>query len=105
MVHANRFLQTKSYDAMRAGRLALSEFATDPRRSIFKRLMTVFDPQVTGQHQHRGHPDRARDRHYAMTEGLISVQFDPKTLETLGMSVIRARLPPRILTATPTPVR
>src|SRR6266480_973903 len=45
--YANRFLRTKAYDAMRSGRLSFSEFATDPCRSIFKRVMTVFDPQIT----------------------------------------------------------
>ena len=45
--YANRFLRTKAYEAARNGRLAYSEFATDPCRSIFKRIMTVFDPQVT----------------------------------------------------------
>src|SRR5207302_8554772 len=39
--YANRFLRTKAYEAMRSGRLSFSEFATDPCRSIFKRVMTV----------------------------------------------------------------
>ncbi len=80
--YANRFLQTKSYAAMRAGKLAFSEFATDPCRSIFKRLMTVFDPSVTDNTAVS--LARLGDRHYAMTEAPISVQFDPRTLETLG---------------------
>ncbi|HEV3128554.1 MAG TPA: carotenoid oxygenase family protein [Solirubrobacteraceae bacterium] len=82
--YANRFLQTKSYHAMRDGELALSEFATDPCRSIFKRLMTVFDPQVTDNSAVS--LAKLGDRHYAMTEAPISVQFDPHTLETLGFS-------------------
>jgi carotenoid cleavage dioxygenase-like enzyme len=69
---------------MRAGKLALSEFATDPCRSIFKRLMTVFDPQVTDNTAVS--LAKLGDRHYAMTEAPISVQFDPHTLETLGYS-------------------
>jgi carotenoid cleavage dioxygenase-like enzyme len=80
--YANRFLQTKSYAAMRAGKLAFSEFATDPCRSIFKRLMTVFDPAVTDNTAVS--LTRLGDRHYAMTEAPISVQFDPQTLDTLG---------------------
>jgi len=94
--YANRFLQTKSYEAMRAGKLALSEFATDPCRSIFQRLMTVFDPQVTDNTAVT--LTELGDRHYAMTEGPISVQFDPKTLETLGYS---ARYPGTFATAHP----
>ncbi len=82
VAYANRFLQTKAYSAVRDGRLSFSEFATDPCRSIFKRLMTVFDPQVTDNTAVS--LTRLGDRHYAMTEAPISVQFDPRTLETLG---------------------
>src|SRR5919197_2913377 len=82
--YANRFLRTKSYEAMRSGRLSFSEFATDPCRSIFKRLMTVFDPQVTDNTFVS--LTKLGERHYAMTEAPISVQFDPRTLETLGYS-------------------
>ncbi len=80
--YRNRLLRTKQSQAMRSGRLSFSEFATDPCRSIFKRLMTVFDARIT---------DNAAvslatlgQRHYAMTEAPLSVQFDPQTLETLG---------------------
>ena len=82
--YANRFLQTKSYQAMRGGKLARSEFGTDPCRSIFKRLMTVFDPQVTDNTAVS--LTQLGERHYAMTEAPISVQFDPHTLATLGYS-------------------
>ncbi|HEY2333851.1 MAG TPA: carotenoid oxygenase family protein [Solirubrobacterales bacterium] len=81
--YSNRFLRTKAYRAIREeGRLGYSEFASDPCRSIFKRIMTVFDPGIT---------DNAAvsvstlgGRHYAMTEAPLSVEFDPHTLETLG---------------------
>jgi carotenoid cleavage dioxygenase-like enzyme len=94
--YGNRFLRTEAYAAMRSGRLAYSEFATDPCRSIFKRLMTLFDPQIT---------DNAAvnltmlgQRHYAMTEAPISVEFDPETLETLGYG---QRVPGTFATAHP----
>ncbi len=80
--YANRFLRTRAYEAARSGRLAFSEFATDPCRSIFKRLMTVFDQQVTDNTAVS--LTRLGEKHYAMTEAPISVQFDPNTLQTLG---------------------
>jgi carotenoid cleavage dioxygenase-like enzyme len=80
--YANRFLQTRAYRAARAGKISYSEFATDPCRSIFKRLMTVFDPQATDNAAVS--LARLGERHYAMTEAPLSVQFDPRTLETLG---------------------
>jgi beta,beta-carotene 9',10'-dioxygenase len=82
--YANRFLRTKSYRAMRDGKLAYSEFATDPCRSIFKRAMTFFDPGVTDNTL--VNLARLGRRHYAMTEAPISVEFDLETLETLGYS-------------------
>ena len=94
--YANRFLRTKAYEAMRSGRLSFSEFATDPCRSIFKRVMTVFDPQVTDNTF--VNVTRLGEQHYAMTEAPMSVQFDPHTLETLGYS---ERLPGTFATAHP----
>src|SRR6266550_5013569 len=80
--YANRFLRTKANEAMRGGHLSFSEFATDPCRSIFKRVMTVFDPQITDNTFVS--LTKLGEQHYAMTEAPISVQFDPLTLETLG---------------------
>ena len=94
--YANRFLDTRSYRAARSGRMAYSEFATDPCRSIFKRIMTVFDPQVTDNTAVS--LTRLGERHYAMTEAPVSVQFDPRTLETLGYS---ERYPGTFATAHP----
>src|SRR5919197_1828841 len=96
VAYANRFLRTKAYDAMRSGRLSFSEFATDPCRSIFKRVMTVFDPQIT-DNTFVG-LTKLGERHYTMTEAPMSVQFDPDTLETLGYS---ERVPGTFATAHP----
>lgn len=94
--YANRFLRTRAYQAARSGKLGFSEFATDPCRSIFKRLMTVFDPQVTDNTAVS--LTKLGEQHYAMTEAPISVQFDPSTLETLGYS---ERYPGTFATAHP----
>src|SRR3954447_16947287 len=80
--YANRFLATKQLAAMREGRISYSEFATDPCRSIFKRAMTVFDAQVTDNTSVS--ITRLGEEYHAMTEGPMSVRFDPQTLETLG---------------------
>ena len=82
VTYTNRFLRTKAYQAMRDGRLAYSEFATDPCRSIFKRLMTVFDPHITDNASVS--LTKLGRRHYAMTEAPLAVEFDPETLATLG---------------------
>src|SRR4051812_24579024 len=41
--YANRYLQSRAYRAASdQGRIAYSEFATDPCRSLFKRVQTLF---------------------------------------------------------------
>jgi beta,beta-carotene 9',10'-dioxygenase len=82
VTYGNRFLRTKAYQAAKTGQLAYSEFATDPCRSIFKRLMTVFDPGITDNTL--VNVTKLGQRHLAMTEAPLSVEFDPETLETLG---------------------
>lgn len=81
--YANRFLRTRAFTAIRErGKLAYSEFATDPCRSIFKRAMTLFDPGITDNAL--VNVAKLGERYYAMTEAPLSVEFDPATLETLG---------------------
>jgi len=91
--YANRFLETRAYRAAkRDGRIAYSEFATDPCRSLFQRVTAMFSPKLT---------DNANvnlvelgERFISMTETPIPVQFDGRTLETAGV----AYKPPGMLT-------
>src|SRR5437764_3410177 len=80
--YANSFLRGRSYEEVeRTGRLSQG-FATDPCRAIFKRIQTIFSGEM---------PDncnvnvaRIGERYVAMTETPIPVEFDPKTLATMG---------------------
>src|SRR3954471_22784140 len=45
--YANRFLRSKAFEAAQGGRIEFSEFATDPCRSAFKRVASLFDPAMT----------------------------------------------------------
>ncbi|HVY96125.1 MAG TPA: carotenoid oxygenase family protein [Solirubrobacterales bacterium] len=83
--YANRFLRTKAYREAAAGRIAYQEFATDPCRSLFKRLTTMFRPALTDNCN--VNLARLGDEYVAMTETPIPVAFDPGTLETLGVAV------------------
>lgn len=84
--YGNRFLESRSYRAARAqGRIVYGEFATDPCRSLFKRVQTLFAPG-------RVLPDNANvnvmklgERFIAMTETPLPVQFDPHTLRAAGV--------------------
>lgn len=82
--YANRFLSTRSYrTAMETGRIAFSEFATDPCRSLFSRIQSVFDPQVSDNA--KVNIARIAARYMALAETPIQVEFDPETLATAGV--------------------
>lgn len=84
VAYQNKFLECKAYDAARAtGQISYSEFATDPCRSMFQRIQSVFSPRIT---------DSAKvsiaqiAQHYiALAETPIQVEFDPQTLKSVGV--------------------
>jgi beta,beta-carotene 9',10'-dioxygenase len=79
--YKSRFIRSRAYHEAQEGRL-LAGFATDPCRSIFKRVQAIFSPDVTDN------PNvnlaQIGDRYVAMTETPMPVEFDPDTLETVG---------------------
>jgi carotenoid cleavage dioxygenase-like enzyme len=83
--YANRFLQTDSYRAARdSGKIEFSEFASDPCRSMFKRVQSMFSPKLSDNTN--VNLTRLGERYIAMTETPIAVQFDARTLETAGVA-------------------
>src|SRR3954469_22617259 len=94
--YANRFLRSESYERSRRGEDIGQGFATDPCRAIFKRVQSFFSPDFT---------DNANvnlmqlgERYVAMTETPLPVEFDPRTLATLGHA---APAPGHVTTAHP----
>jgi len=82
--YRNRFLETKSrQEALEQGEIVRSEFATDPCRSLFGRVMSVFNPKPTDNASIN--VARIDDAYVALTETPIPVEFDPETLETVGV--------------------
>jgi carotenoid cleavage dioxygenase-like enzyme len=97
VAYANRFLHSRAYrEAQRTGRLAFSEFATDPCRSLFKRLTSALRPSVTDNGN--VNVSRLGDEFIAMTETPLPVVFDPHTLEAAGVAY---RPPGQLTTAHP----
>jgi beta,beta-carotene 9',10'-dioxygenase len=83
--YANRFLRTHAYRAAESeGRIAYSEFATDPCRSIFSRVFSIFSPKVSDNAN--VNLVKLGKRFIAMTETPMPVEFDPRTLETAGVA-------------------
>jgi carotenoid cleavage dioxygenase-like enzyme len=82
--YRNRFLETQSRtEALEAGEIVRSEFATDPCMSIFGRIMSVFNPKPTDNASIN--VTQMDDAYVALTETPIPVAFDPETLETVGV--------------------
>ncbi len=82
--YANRFLQSNAYKTAReTGKITYPEFATDPCRSIFSRLQTLFSPQFTDNAN--VNVTRMGERFIAMTETPLPIHFDSQTLGTIGV--------------------
>jgi carotenoid cleavage dioxygenase-like enzyme len=98
--YANKFLRSRAYTkAMSTGKIPYGEFATDPCRSIFSRIYSLFVPETADN----GSVSVARiaDRFVALTETPLPVEFDPQSLETLGFLDSEGRVPGQITTAHP----
>jgi beta,beta-carotene 9',10'-dioxygenase len=80
--YANRFLDSNAHRDAQEGEWRHGGFATDPCRSLFKRVQSIFSPDITDN------PNvnlvRIGERYIAMTETPMPVEFDAETLETLG---------------------
>ncbi|HEY2161351.1 MAG TPA: carotenoid oxygenase family protein [Solirubrobacteraceae bacterium] len=95
--YANRFLETRAYRAARdTGRISYSEFATDPCRSLFQRVSTMFSPKLSDNAN--VNLVKLGERFIAMTETPIPVQFDPETLAAAGVPY---KVPGQVTTAHP----
>jgi beta,beta-carotene 9',10'-dioxygenase len=84
--YGNRFLESRSYKAAREqGRMVYGEFATDPCRSLFKRVQTLFSPGSVLPDNANINITRLGERFIAMTETPLPVEFDPHTLQAAGV--------------------
>ena len=98
--YGNRYLHSRSYRAAQEqGRLVYGEFATDPCRSLFKRVQTLFSPGKALPDNANINVARLGERFISMTETPIPVQFDPHTLEAAG--VAGYEVPGQLTTAHP----
>ncbi|WP_264555549.1 carotenoid oxygenase family protein [Halocatena marina] len=83
--YTNKFLESRAYEHARdEGELRFGEFATDPCRDIFERVFTLFSSRAQTDNANVNIARHA-DRFVAMTETPLPVEFDPETLESLGV--------------------
>lgn len=98
--YANKFLHSESYNkAMEKGKISLSEFATDPCRSIFGRFFSMFNPKYTDNAN--VNIARIADKFLALTETPLPIEFDPETLETIGVYKYPGRISGQTTSAHP----
>ena len=87
--YGSRFIESRSYEGAKRGEWRGGGFATDPCRSIFKRVQQIFSPDLTDN------PNvnlaRIGERYIAMTETPLPIEFDPETLDTVGHLTLRRR--------------
>ena len=97
--YGSRFLESTAYQDAKDGVVRHGGFATDPCRSIFKRVQQIFSPDITDN------PNvnlaRIGERYIAMTETPMPVEFDSETLDTIGHLEYADRLKAHVTTAHP----
>jgi len=83
--YLNRYLRSQAFEEANAtGAISRREFATDPCRSIFQRVASLFVPEPFTDN---GSVNIAQwhDAVVALTETRLPVRFDPTTLATIGL--------------------
>jgi beta,beta-carotene 9',10'-dioxygenase len=84
--YGNRFLKGRTERAVRQeGRIAYPEFATDPCRTLFQRVQTLFKGGPEFGDSANINVVKLGEHFLSMTEAPISVEFDPRTLESAGV--------------------
>src|SRR5258708_29096977 len=97
--YGSRFLESNAYRAAKErGRISYREFATDPCRSLFKRVQTLFAPGRVISENANVNVTRLGERFVAMTETPLPIQFDAQTLHAAGTPY---RAPGELTTAHP----
>ena len=88
VAYTSKYLQTRALRAAReTGRMPFYDYASDPCVSLFRKLFAWFSPTRCDVFTDNANVNVGMlDGHVvAMTETPIPVEFDPETLETLGV--------------------
>lgn len=82
--YRSRFLRSPEWQGLQQkGRLTHPQFASDPCRSLFKKFTSMFLPEVGCNAN--VNITRLGERFLALTETPLALEFDPETLETIGL--------------------
>lgn len=85
-----KYIECDSYrKATEQGDLSYSEFATDPCKSIFKKVQSYVFPMLPNMTDNpKINIAKIGERYMALGETPMQVEFDPKTLEKIGVDEI-----------------
>ncbi len=97
--YANKFLRSPDYKKAADGKISYREFATDPCRSFFKSLISMFG-SIDGGNANVN-ISKVADEFVAMTETPMLIGFDSKTLDTLGVVDYADAIKGQVTTAHP----
>lgn len=98
--YANKYLNTKAYqEAQSTNQISYSEFATDPCRSMFGRVISVFSPKITDSA--KVSIAKIAQSYMALAETPIQVEFDPETLQSVGVFKFEDKLVGQMTTVHP----
>lgn len=98
--YANKFLDTPARRAADDGKILYTEFATDPCRSLFKRIAQTFVEKRTGANANVT-IGKIADEFVAETETPVPVAFDKDTLDTIGVVEYEDQLTGQVTSAHP----
>lgn len=88
--YISKYIPCESYrSATEEGKLSFSEFATDPCKSIFKKAQSYVFPSLPNMTDNpKIHVAKIGTRFMALGETPMQVEFDPQTLERIGVDEI-----------------
>ena len=98
--YANKFLDSPAFRAAKDGKMQYGEFATDPCRSLFKRIAQIFMGSKPGANANVS-IGKIAGRFVAQTESPVQVAFDEETLKTIGIVSYGDTLKGELTTAHP----
>ncbi len=93
--YKNKFLRTRDYEFVKnTGKMFFSGFAQDPCKSLFRSIASFFIPTTGDVVQNANiNIGNLSERLVAFYETPLPVEFDPQTLETLGVMHYNDGLP------------
>jgi beta,beta-carotene 9',10'-dioxygenase len=84
--YKSRFLNCKAYEAVKeTGKIAYQEFATDPCRDLFRKVQVFFSSESGITDSAKVNVANWQGKAFALGEPLMQSEFDPETLERVGV--------------------